>query len=816
MSVGEQITFRQLLDKGTRIEIPIIQRDYAQGRETVSEVREQFLTTIYSKLATQPEKLEQPLDMDFIYGSLDETLKKFSPLDGQQRLTTLFLLHWYLAFVDGKSDEFRSLVLDGDDSRFTYQTRTSSTEFFHALAKASIDLPDLLRADVDIALSEIIQDCQWFFLSWHQDPTIQSALVMLDAIHARFSKSKGFYDRLIQTEKPYITFQFLNLKEFGLSDELYIKMNARGKALTPFENFKARLEQHIDKIYPDEKKKLGDRGISIKDYFSHKVDTQWADLFWNYRDLKQNVFDEQIMNFIRSLAGNYYPHNRQDWTKGLQELRAGHIDFTFLKYDEIGCFDDEFIKTLIDLLDVISSDNKKLRKFLSDTAYYDEELIFKKSLVKINPKEKTGLEYEESVQFFAYSSFIVRHRDHIDPVKFYEWMRVIANLTVNTPHNDLHEFRASLVSVKALIDHADNILEYIAGNESYKAIKGFYTQQVREEHIKANLISKSVAWKVLILRAEQHGYFKGQIEFLLSFSGVLDYYLENDHCDWSKEEDAVFIARFSTYLEKVSAVFDSNGLKTFPDFLWERALLAAGDYMLYAGRNHSFLDDTSRDTSWKRLLRGTGRAKGQGINEKRDFVKIVLDQFSISDPSGSLASIVKTAVIDENWRKRIVEQPATIGYCERRAIRKNADNIYLLSKSQMNSYHHSLYSYHLMLSIIEPRQAANKLAPFAYAFAYAVATEEDEPYIRLSGCKLSNGDLVLDISYFNTQFRFKLFLSSGGELTVSLRNKLVADLDFQIVDGAAPVLYVPIELVESQLGKVIDLLNDYVQEHNNA
>src|SRR5574341_237471 len=571
MSVGKRITFCQLLDADARIEIPIIQRDYAQGRATAAEVREQFLATIYSKLASKPEELEQPLDLDFVYGSLEgDSPKKFYPLDGQQRLTTLFLLHWYLACLDGRSTEFRTLMLEGEHSRFTYQTRTSSTEFFHALAKASVDFDKEI-----INLSKTIQDCSWFFLSWRQDPTIQSALVMLDEIHKHFKTAEGFYARLIRTDEPYITFQFLNLVDFGLSDELYIKMNARGKPLTAFENFKARLEQQIEKILPEETKILNNREVSVKDYFSHKVDTQWADLFWRYRDRQLNVIDEKIMNFIRSLAAIHYPINRQDWLKGLEELRDSNIPFSYLKY-------------------------------------------------------------EESVMFSAYCSFIDRHQNDSDAARLYEWMRVIGNLAVNTPYNNPDQFRDSLVSVNALVAQAETILDFFAADASYKSIKGFYAQQIREEHIKAILILKNDAWKKAIQAAEQHGYFRGQIEFILSFSGVLDYYLENGNCDWGAEQDPEYSGKFVKYLERASAVFDNNGLKAFPDYLWARALLAIGDYMLYGRSNSSFLDNGSRETSWKRLLRGEGRVKGQNINEKRDIVKAVLDQFNVNDPIGSL------------------------------------------------------------------------------------------------------------------------------------------------------------------------------------
>lgn len=80
-----EYTFWQLIEEYV-IEIPIIQRDYAQGREfeKVEEVRNGFLEDIYDTIIN-----DRHLDLDFVYGSLKEN-KTFIPLDGQQRLTTLF------------------------------------------------------------------------------------------------------------------------------------------------------------------------------------------------------------------------------------------------------------------------------------------------------------------------------------------------------------------------------------------------------------------------------------------------------------------------------------------------------------------------------------------------------------------------------------------------------------------------------------------------------------------------------------------------------------------------------------------------------
>ena len=82
------------------IEIPLVQRDYAQGRkgEGVSRIREDFINALCGTLLPSAPAI----DLDFIFGDVDEApgenQGKFYPLDGQQRLTALFLLHCYLAW----------------------------------------------------------------------------------------------------------------------------------------------------------------------------------------------------------------------------------------------------------------------------------------------------------------------------------------------------------------------------------------------------------------------------------------------------------------------------------------------------------------------------------------------------------------------------------------------------------------------------------------------------------------------------------------------------------------------------------------------
>jgi hypothetical protein len=183
-----------------RIEIPLIQRDYAQGRKgaTVERIRKGFLDVLHSAVTGRGA-----VSLDFIYGEVKDGI--FQPLDGQQRLTTLFLLHWYLAFRVERINERQ------DWKNFSYATRPSAHLFCERLGGCQPP-PDLKN------LTEWIEDQSWYLHTWHHDATIQSMLVMLDAMDERFRNDDclAAWMRLMDTEEPAIYFHLLPMEQMGL------------------------------------------------------------------------------------------------------------------------------------------------------------------------------------------------------------------------------------------------------------------------------------------------------------------------------------------------------------------------------------------------------------------------------------------------------------------------------------------------------------------------------------------------------------------------------------------------------------------------
>ncbi len=651
-SKGERLSFYKLFkEKHYRVLVPIIQRDYAQGRKNKKEIRDAFLDTLYKYLdENKPNR-----DLDFVYGSLDNN--NFIPLDGQQRLTTLFLLHWYLyQLSDNKKlkKEFKENLVKNEKSMFTYETRASSSEFCDALMNAQINLSVLLPNDEgkENSLSKTIKNSAWYYLSWDHDPTIQGMLTMLDAIHKKFFCKKEFFERLLDIHNPIITFLFLNLEEFHLTDDLYIKMNSRGKPLTPFENFKARFEQYLEDIDEDElsgrefvRNGNTERKVSIRDYFAYNIDTKWADFFWQYRKLQNrsgsemdNDFDDELMNFIRVIFTNEYAatlglgakekDDTLEYLLGTQVAKRNpeYSDvISFYKYEKLNVLipkdyekflsiqskklknsveeenDDKgkhkklrensvsYVIFLINALDEFSSGGEKIKNYLSSNYkfYYDENKIFENAL-RLDFKS-----YHERLMFHAYIGFLLKNKENRDGID--QWIRVIHNLSHpdNTIIDSATDFARAIASTEKLLGYSNNILDYLTDNDTN--IDFFSSWQILEEKMKAHLILKDEKWKKEIEKTEKHKYFNGQIGFILEFAGILDYYINHKNCDWSDDENKEFFDKFSEYAEIAREVFAESYDKRIndKDYVFERAVLTKGDYLTEASQNRRNLLSTS-------------------------------------------------------------------------------------------------------------------------------------------------------------------------------------------------------------------------------
>lgn len=291
--------------KNNSIKIPIIQRDYVQGSNLWAVKRDEFICSLFDALRNN-----NPLLLDFIYGVKDN--EEFIPLDGQQRLTTLSLLGWLMANFDRlgatKKDEEDIIYADYVCSLgINYSVRESSREFCRNLFKSKLKV-------MDTPPSEEIKNFLWFAESWQSDPSIKSMLQMLDRmaeilLSDAYRSSIGEMSRNFFDNSP-IEFEETILPTQKNPDDLYIKINARGKHLTEFEHWKVKFIQILDKYSTTT---YSNTNKSLREYFEEKIETDWCDLFWDYAikhwDTKKDRYpsiDSFIMNFIKNITYVFY------------------------------------------------------------------------------------------------------------------------------------------------------------------------------------------------------------------------------------------------------------------------------------------------------------------------------------------------------------------------------------------------------------------------------------------------------------------------------------------------------------------------------
>lgn len=175
--------------------------------------------------------------------------------------------------------------------------------------------------------------------------------------------------------------------------------------------------------------------------------------------------------------------------------------------------------------------------------------------------------------------------------------------------------------------------------------------------------------------------------------------------DWPVQINDEYYNKFIEYFDKVSIIFNDKGLSIDSD-LWCRALLCKGEYLLRSGRNLSFLIDSHRDISWKRLLRDN--------NKKRDYVKELLDDIDIKNIHKCLENIISKSTVSD-WRKYFIITPGVMQGCgSGRYIRKESDNdILLLNASTTSGYNKEYYAYALYCELksmpnVEPKYFSDR------------------------------------------------------------------------------------------------------------
>jgi len=473
----------------SKIVIPPIQRDYAQGRNTgkIPTIRERFLDNIVEVLTNEKQAL---MELDFIYGytETDSTgnsqVSIFKPLDGQQRLTTLFLIHWFVANKEKvKVEDVKPLL-----SKFSYATRKTSRSFCEKLIDFKIDWTDEKKVD------EQIVNQSWFYSNWKNDPTIQSMLVVLRTIQDKFEGLSNLWDKL-SGDNPRIVFHLLSMNDLGLPDDLYIKMNARGKPLTDFEHFKSSFSE----ILKDDKAK----------YFNDKVDGEWSDLFWKiFKDRETGdiakLVDEGFLSFFWYITD-------------ILIKKQGIViadEFWLKRVNKVYSKNDENVQFLFDCIDLFLKISKETEHSFDNIFYIaDDDFVITKT--KLFFKNADPNLFHKCVETYLHNNFVIREQ-----LLLYAFIKI--NLDkVKVPSNfyrltrNLLEHASDKQVRNENLNNLYSAIEALINGERLPENLPFTHRQLNEEAAKEALLETNPELIETIYKLEDHTLLRGSIGVFL-------------------------------------------------------------------------------------------------------------------------------------------------------------------------------------------------------------------------------------------------------------------------------------------------------------
>lgn len=765
------------------IMIPLIQRDYVQGGRL--DVISPLLDELILALSTADKKV----NLNYIYGYDHEN--KFVPIDGQQRLITLWLLHLYIYARQQKMSEF--------EVKLQFESREFAHDFCEKLLEK---LGDFLKeksqekesdSSKKQSLKEKIVDSDWFVLGWQQDTTVENMLKTLQLID---DKLRG---KVIGTvHEDNIGFDFTELKN-GLDDDIYVKMNGRGRPLSYFENLKSWIDKQVQTLFGKED--------DFTKQWQSKMDNDWTDLFWNNRNKKKEKpeeIDDERIRFLYSMLLLYWIQDdnnpcflesfRVNEGESQDDVKSGYIAFlNEWRREEDKLPDDATAEQLrertfsllqkgnkmvplywIEKINVLG--NKKVFKFISeslDTLVSISGIIndIGKDFVKsLDFNDESYVLYQIAFKDATYNktlpllyALVNSEKEELSSVtSIFDWIRVMRNLILGTDINreNISKVLKSIQVLSALC-REKNIYELLLTEDILKkeVAFGFSENQFMEEIRKAQWIVEDNEWVEVFNELESIAFCKGTINFIFDFL--------------PEQKNKQIFKEYSTI---VHLLFGRTGVRnTIPDYYLQRSLMCFTTHYgfgFWSGGKWKFMNDRSL---WHKFLNDSEECKGQPHNQCMksllDYLyKDLSESLDLSHYSEEYSRIINRELLSiiknnniEDWRYYFIKYPSIWSeMLDSMCCWENDYNIILLHRTQNRDKSKSeLRSYAFWQDVISDRDNS----PNDYAnWEYPQFFKEGDTCMYINHTCNSRRVVAIDLFYERgkaNQYRFRMFYRSN-------------------------------------------------------
>jgi uncharacterized protein with ParB-like and HNH nuclease domain len=286
MRTGKYSLITILEDEGLeQFVIPEIQRDYVWSINDIKDFFQYIIDGFHGDQSDIPY-------LGFIYAYNDRDYPyKYILIDGQQRLTTIFLVLLAAHHKIGKG--LPEYMFTRGQLKVEYKVRQSTSDFMESLVAFCANNPGVAFK---------VRDQIWYHKEYDSDRSIQNIINNFITIRKWLQNMKEELPQFVRYLEEEVTLSYFDIEEARQGEDLYIYMNSRGRQLEPNETLKARYLATTD-----EKDRWGTEWENWQDFFwKHKATRPDADAGFNdFLKMVQvlsmssnSVQSEAISNFI--------------------------------------------------------------------------------------------------------------------------------------------------------------------------------------------------------------------------------------------------------------------------------------------------------------------------------------------------------------------------------------------------------------------------------------------------------------------------------------------------------------------------------------
>ncbi|HEV7333156.1 MAG TPA: DUF262 domain-containing protein [Flavisolibacter sp.] len=602
--ISEILLFQNL----EQLIIPEIQREYVWKEEDV--------TDLLKTLAEGLQNKDVPY-LGFIYAySHRDFLYKYFLIDGQQRMTTIFLI--LLACHRKLEKKLPAYLTRNNKVKLDYKVRQATHDFLRDLVNNIFVIDDKNR----------IEDQLWYHESYRNDVTIRNLIgnyyVIIDWLENYGAEEISAFLKLVESK---VGLSYFNVEDGRQGEELYIYMNSRGRQLEPNETLKAKFLSRLNTT--EEKFEWGRRWEN------------WQDFFWKHRGGHPDA-DSGFNEFLRKLqvinmsAMNTNSDQISRFITGRSEQQ---LDINLLPSD-LTEIDDYFeaYKFLVEskvFVEFLQKQNETSTYFLSTPSPERRQAFYLRVLPVLAFLARTKLREDQTIiRFFRFFYNVARK------------VNVGKDISTQLPI----AIRLVLAYTNAVKEHFDvvHFADYQKGrtilidNEEISKLSIYETPP--EDRSRGQI--ETLFWK-----AEDHFICRGTIGFLL---------------DHSMQSDVFSFALFEKNWHTFSTLFPKAGMY---DAQIVKALLFYGNTWIKHTPNYY---DNYECNNWQELVQlEKGKFLLQLITDMHDKEIAYLDEIfeskakaffvdagltsveSIKSQTGLFNQVTILAIIDHNSGKKL-------------------------------------------------------------------------------------------------------------------------------------------------------------------